>query len=129
MFNELTVLPIAAVRVVSGNSGQARSVSADAQAVPKSGVEALPAPNPRLQLDPVLGLVVIEFRNDAGDVTTSIPSEHQIQAYQRWQTTHFGPVPSGMDATPKPDEATAPGDAVSAKPDNARTDALPITSR
>jgi hypothetical protein len=50
-------------------------------------------------LDPALGLVVIEFRNDAGAVTDSIPSERQLEAYQRWQTTQFGPVPHGMKAT------------------------------
>lgn len=53
-------------------------------------------PNPSLQLDPALGLVVIEFRNDSGAVTESIPSERQLEAYQRWATTHFGPVPNGM---------------------------------
>ena len=62
-------------------------------------VEAAPAPspitNPSLRLDPALGLVVIQFRNDVGTVTTSIPSEHQLQAYQRWQTTQFGPAPHG----------------------------------
>ena len=66
-------------------------------------VEAAPAPspitNPSLRLDPALGLVVIQFRNDVGTVTTSIPSEHQLQAYQRWQTTQFGPAPHGMKAT------------------------------
>lgn len=53
-------------------------------------------PNPSLQLDPALGLVVIEFLNDSGAVTDSIPSERQLEAYQRWATTHFGPVPNGM---------------------------------
>jgi hypothetical protein len=67
-------------------------------------------PNPSLQLDPALGLVVIQFRNDAGDVTASIPSERQLQAYQRWATTQFGPAPDNMPmhggtadgAAPKP---------------------------
>ena len=42
-----------------------------------------------------LGLVVIEFRNDSGTVTTSIPSERQLEAYQRWETTQLGPAPAG----------------------------------
>jgi hypothetical protein len=51
--------------------------------------------------------VVIEFRNDAGAVTDSIPSERQLQAYQRWQTTQFGPVPHGMKATTAGGSVTA----------------------
>jgi hypothetical protein len=58
-------------------------------------------------LDPALGLVVIQFRNDAGAVT-SIPSERQIEAYQRWQTTQFGPAPNGMKATSAGGAVTAP---------------------
>lgn len=46
----------------------------------KSPPQAEPAPvsspiiNPTLGLEPALGLVVIEFRNDSGAITTSIPS-------------------------------------------------------
>jgi hypothetical protein len=60
-----------------------------------------------LRLDAALGLVVIEFRNDSGAVTTSIPSERQIAAYQRWDVTHFGPTPMGRDET----TAAAPANA------------------
>jgi hypothetical protein len=41
-----------------------------------------PFANPSLRLDPSLGLVVIEFRNDAGTVTRSIPNQRQIEAYR-----------------------------------------------
>jgi hypothetical protein len=57
---------------------------------------APPILNPTLRLDAVLGLVVIEFRNQSGAVTTSIPSQRQLQAYQRWEATRFGPAPYGQ---------------------------------
>lgn len=47
--------------------------------------------NPSLRLDAGLGLVVIEFRNDAGAVTRSIPSQQQIDAYRTHEQTPPGP--------------------------------------
>ena len=64
-------------------------------------------PNPSLQLEPTLGLVVIQFRNDAGMVTNSIPSERQLRAYQRWATTQLGPAPRGMPLMRTPGGAAA----------------------
>ena len=52
--------------------------------------------NPSLRLDSALGLVVIEFRNDTGAVTRSIPSQQKLDAYKR-----TGEVP------PRTDEPTA----------------------
>lgn len=43
-----------------------------------------PILNPTLRLDPALGLVVIEFRDESGNVTASIPSQRQIDAYRMW---------------------------------------------
>ncbi len=40
--------------------------------------------NPSLRFDPVSGLVVIEFHDEAGDVTTSIPTLRQLEAYRIW---------------------------------------------
>jgi hypothetical protein len=39
-------------------------------------------PNPTLQLDPALGLVVIEFVSRSGAVTTSIPTARELLAYR-----------------------------------------------
>ena len=38
--------------------------------------------NPALRLEPALGLVVIEFRDSSGELTKSIPSQRQLQAYK-----------------------------------------------
>jgi hypothetical protein len=46
--------------------------------------------NPSFRFDPVSGLVVIEFHDAAGDVTTSIPTLRQLEAYRIWGQ----PVPS-----------------------------------
>jgi hypothetical protein len=50
-------------------------------------------PNPSLHLDESLGLVVLEFHNDAGTVTRSIPSTDQLDAYRRWLDERDGPNP------------------------------------
>jgi hypothetical protein len=55
---------------------------------------ANPTPNPTLALDAALGLVVIQFHNNSGAVTSSIPSQQQIDAYRLWQETKVGPAPS-----------------------------------
>ncbi len=39
-------------------------------------------PNPSLRLEPELGLVVIEFRNDSGTIEASYPSARQLAAYR-----------------------------------------------
>jgi hypothetical protein len=40
--------------------------------------------NPSFRFDAVSGLVVIEFHDSAGDVTTSIPTLRQLEAYRIW---------------------------------------------
>lgn len=78
-----------------------------------------PSLNPSLQLDAALGIVVLEFRNDAGTVTSSIPSEQQLAAYRQWQDVR-------TVAAPEPGAAAtdiAPAAASSAPPKPAVTPA------
>lgn len=100
MSNDLTVPSITTAAAAAEPAGQAKAV------VSVSAVDIKPVtpvePNPSLELDPALGLVVIQFRNDSGAVTDSIPSERQLAAYQRWATTQFGPAPTGMPAIGAP---------------------------
>jgi len=42
-------------------------------------------PNPRLRLDPALGIVVTEFLDSAGKLARSAPNEAQLQAYRNAQ--------------------------------------------
>jgi hypothetical protein len=113
MSNNLSVPPVAAAVAAPESAGQTRATPDAAAAEPKRTAASSVGPNPTLHLDPALGLVVIEFRNGAGQVTTSIPSQSQLLAYQRWATTQFGPAPSGMPpihtvTTPKHHAPAAP---------------------
>lgn len=49
-----------------------------------SGAEApeVGPPNPRLRIDRDLGMVVIEFRDAAGRMTASLPTNREIEAYR-----------------------------------------------
>jgi hypothetical protein len=47
--------------------------------------------NPTLHFDAALGLVVIEFRDASGQVTTTIPTQRQMDAYRMWSA----PLPGG----------------------------------
>ena len=95
MPNDITVQPVATVRS-AGDASDEMKISPTARAPPSQPVASpLPTPNPTLRLDPALGMVVIEFHNTSGALTTSIPSQRQLAAYQKWSVTHVGPNPSG----------------------------------
>ena len=57
--------------------------------VPVPAGDALP--NPTMRLDPALGLVVIEFHNNAGEVTTSLPGARQLDAYRTARDLNIAP--------------------------------------
>jgi hypothetical protein len=97
-----------------------RSVSAAASVVEMSGStdatpEAIPPrpprgdtgrPNPSLRLDGALGMVIIEFHAESGAVTTSIPTERQLQAYRVWERTGTnGAAPPGQSSNAAADLA------------------------
>ena len=95
MSNDISVQALAVARTGSDSAIDPGMVAAN---VSQPSAEPAPAAsliiNPTLRLEPALGLVVIEFRNDSGAITTSIPSERQIEAYQRWEQTRLGPAPT-----------------------------------
>ena len=99
--NDLTVSPVAA-----GLFNDSAAVRHPVAAAIEPAIEApatkvnpgLAAPlitNPTLRLDAALGLVVVEYRDDRGAITTSIPSQRALAAYRRWDATRSGPAPSG----------------------------------
>lgn len=63
-----------------------------------------PFPNPALKLDAGLGMIVLEFRNDAGEVTSSIPSQRVLSAYRN----HVTPVPNTQITPGTPLAAATP---------------------
>ncbi len=92
MASDISLPTIVAVHAGSSPSIEQRAPGAESAQV---AAAAPPVANPTLRLDAALGLVVIEFRNNSGAVTTSIPSERQLEAYQRWAATRVGPAPQG----------------------------------
>jgi hypothetical protein len=50
-----------------------------------------PVPNPRLRIEAALNLVVLEFRDGGGEVSLSIPSARELDAYR-----------TGTEAEPQP---------------------------
>jgi hypothetical protein len=108
MANDLAVETFSAVRTITDLAGGAKAVANPPLPQPEH-TSSSPYPNPSLRLDPALGIVVLEFRSDTGVVTTSIPSERQLQAYQRWDATHLGPVPAARDGNSGADPQPAPG--------------------
>src|SRR6266700_1754625 len=97
--NDLAVQAVTAVRPGTATVGETNPLALQPRSQPERAASPAPIANPSLRLDPILGIVVMEFRNDTGAVTTSIPSQRQLQAYQKWDATHFGPVPAGVRET------------------------------
>jgi hypothetical protein len=97
--NDLAVQAVTTVRPATEMVSETTLPVLPPQSQPERAASPSPITNLSLRLDLVLGLVVMEFRNNAGAVTTSIPSQRQLQAYQKWDATHFGPVPAGVRET------------------------------
>jgi hypothetical protein len=102
MPNDLAVQPLTAVRANTEIGSEAKAPVNLPPLQPEPTTNLSPITNPSLRLDPALGIVVLEFHNDAGAVTTSVPSQRQLQAYQKWDVTHFGPTPIGLQKPPTP---------------------------
>jgi hypothetical protein len=99
MPNDLVVRPTPPVAPVAEMSG-VRDATPEVAAPPADTAR----PNPSLHLDGALGMVIIEFRSESGAVTTSIPTERQLEAYRMWERT-------GSDGAPppgRPGHAAAP---------------------
>ena len=109
MSNDLAVEAVPAVRTITDLVGGGRGTANQPTPQPEQATGSSPYPNPSLRLDPALGIVVLEFRSDTGVVTTSIPSERQLQAYQRWDATHLGPMPAGRAGSGGVDAPPVPG--------------------
>lgn len=65
--------------VRSNNSSVSGTSSSLAEA---SGSIASYSPNPSLEVDPGLGLAILQFRDENGSVQYTLPSEQQIAVYR-----------------------------------------------
>jgi hypothetical protein len=96
MPNDLTIQSVQSTQAASEATAEPKAAPFPA---PQSGQPApagQPYINPSLHLDASLGLVVIEFRDHAGAITSSIPSQRQIEAYRM----HQAALPGSQDANP-----------------------------
>ena len=99
MPNDLT---ISGVRTLLGSTDSVEPTQQSGYGTiePIGGGSALP--NPTLRLDAALGIVIIEFRNAAGEIADSIPTQQQLEAYRlRFAST------SGKDQNGEPGADTA----------------------
>lgn len=72
---------------------------------PGTATEAAPpVANPRLRLDPALGMVVMEFRSGPGVPARSIPSAQELAAYRA----------AALTGAPQPGEDPLPAEAADA---------------
>jgi hypothetical protein len=92
MPNDLSIQPAASVSTGNFSVAQVRPTATAAPAGQTAPTSAS-SPNPTLALNAALGLVVIEFRNTAGAVVSSIPSQQQLAAYRLWQEAGIGGPP------------------------------------
>lgn len=75
MSSDFSVQAVAVPRAGSDGASEPKTATAsEAPSQAGSAVPPKPIINPTLRLEPSLGLVVIEFHNDTGSITTSIPS-------------------------------------------------------
>ena len=68
----------------TGLPAQPVSRPAEPSAAPPAPAAPI-GPNPRLRLDPALGVVIVEFLDSAGKLSRSTPTEAQLRAYRQAQ--------------------------------------------
>jgi hypothetical protein len=106
MSNEISVHGLTPVPTSGDTATEQKSEAFAAPATPVPIVTPQAYVNPALRLDAALGLVVIEFRNDSGAITSSIPSQRQLEAYRQHEQT---PPPAMTGAVGAGDTTPARG--------------------
>jgi len=102
-------LSVKAVGPVLGASENPAGPKSEISTPPAS---AFPAPptilvaNPTLRFDVASGLVVIEFHDAAGDVTTSVPTLRQLEAYRLHGQTSVTQAPPAAPSQALPAAAS-----------------------
>lgn len=103
MPNELSIQGVTPIGPAGDTTTEQKSDARTFSPAPPQTMAPQPFVNPSLRLDAALGLVVIEFRDDGGAITSSIPSQRQLEAYR----AHAQPPPSQEAPTDEPKNATA----------------------
>jgi hypothetical protein len=67
-----------------------------------SAPEVITQLNPLMRIDPALGIVVLEFRDRAGDISDSIPTQRELKAYHDAAQAGVTPeAPQSRESTPE----------------------------
>ena len=69
-----------------------------AEAAPAASTADAPMlPNPRLRIDAALNIVVLEFRDDTGEISRTLPSAQEIKAYRDGTAETSAEAPPALD--------------------------------
>jgi len=83
VLNPITAVPATGTSPDGSAATQGRSTTTgETTASGSQKVVSTTSPNPSYVLDLGLGLVVLQYHDPTGNVTSSIPSERQLQAYR-----------------------------------------------
>lgn len=92
--------------VVPASARGNAATSPDCTSAEPAAAQGAMIPNPSLCIDAVLGIVIIEFHDETGKVSSTIPTATQIDAYRRTSgqtiktaTSPLTGVVAGTDAT------------------------------
>ncbi len=93
MSGDLAIGQVAAVSL----GGQSRAPVATQPAAVQAPASASPAvsrglPNPRFTVDPGLSRVVLEYFSDSGNLTNTVPSQQQLEAYRLAALSGYPPA-------------------------------------
>lgn len=108
------ISPVSAASPVQKGSvppAQLREAEAAAQPSAPVGAAAPPIVNPAVRFDTKLGLVVVEFFDEAGKVANSIPSPQKLKAYEAALTTAPNPALAATQPAPQKDPSAGSGEA------------------
>lgn len=84
---------------------QANATETDKETPVGSALASVVPVNATLALDPAAGVLVIELRNEVGDIVSSIPTAQQLTAY-RDAVSHPAVEPASAQDPAKSDETT-----------------------
>lgn len=104
MLNELSIHAMPPVRGSGDTAVPRRPPASAATLAPEAAKPGKLYANPDFHFDPAAGLVVIEFRNDSGKVTDTIPNQRQLDAYRSHQH-----APEATQAPKSPDGTASTG--------------------
>ncbi|HTZ70724.1 MAG TPA: hypothetical protein VMB71_08765 [Acetobacteraceae bacterium] len=93
MPGDFAIGPVSAAQplpLTRGNAFTAEAENTGGNAAGSTTIGGPPPVNPGLHLDPALNLVVLQFFDSEGNVTQSIPSQRQLQAYRQGDATPPG---------------------------------------